>query len=338
MQTYCIPVEHVNDGDILAKDVKNTRGIILVPKDCTINSYLKNKLIEMGIQNVWVYSRKRERKFTDNDYLGLVFSFKEVFRELSAGKEIDYAKINELSEVLLSDTLEDSEVIRLLSQIRCTDEYTYSHSLNVAFYSMFIAKWLNLPAKHLKEVTQAGLLHDIGKAFVPLDILNKNGKLTAEEFDVIKKHTILGFQLINGHSKFSEEVKKGALLHHERTNGSGYPYGLNGEMINLCPKIVAVADVYDAMTQNRVYKNGVTPFEVFEMFQVDGVEIFDYEIVNVLLKNISAHLVGLNVLLKNGKQYEIVHICPQDITHPILFDGSEIITTSTSNTKIKKVF
>lgn len=337
MKAYCIPVIHSKDGDVLAEDVINPRGIILVPRNCTLNTYLKNKLIELGIENIKVYQRKNESKFSKEDYSNLVFSFKEVFRELAAGKEIDYQTIHEISEVIVSDSLEDSEVIRILNAMRSTDEYTYCHSLNVAFYSMFIAKWLNLPKKYLKEVALAGLLHDIGKASIPLELLNKKGKLTSEEFEVIKKHTLCGFESIKEQGRFSEEVREGVLFHHERLNGSGYPYGLNSERISLCPKIVAVADVYDAMTQNRVYKKGVNPFEAFKMFQSDGIDIFDFEIMDTFIKNLSVHLVGLNVLLDNGEEYEIVYIPPQDITKPILFNGSEVINTATTHTSIKKV-
>lgn len=338
MEMHSIPLEHANEGDILAEDVKNSRGIILVPKDCILNRYLKERLLRLGIQTIRVYPVEKETKLTVEEYSDLVYSFKEIYREILDGKELDYIKLNEICNVLTADNLQDNDVIRLLNNVKSLDEYTYTHSLNVAFYSVFIAKWLNSPAICLKEVAQAGLLHDIGKAFIPVDILNKKTRLSAEEFNVIRKHTVLGFESVHGLERLSEQVKEGVLLHHERINGSGYPYGLKGPMMNLCPKIVAVADVYDAMTQDRVYKKGVTPFEAFEMFLDEGVEMFDYDVLNIFLKNISVCFTGLNALLENDKQCEIVYLPPQDIVHPILFDGSEIINTATSNVKIKKVF
>lgn len=338
MEACYIPVSHAKVGDILAQDVKNTRGVTLVPKLCSLNDYLINRFCEMGITSIWVYFRDNESHFSEAHYSQLMFSFKEVFKELSAGREIDYNKLSEITEIMVSETLNDSEVIQLLNRVRDVDEYTYTHCLNVAFYSMFIAKWLKLPKQDLKEITQAGLLHDIGKASIPLDILNKKGKLTSEEFEIIKKHTLLGYKVIKDQPNISKDIKDGVLLHHERINGSGYPYGYTGERIPLSPKIVAVADVYDAMTQKRVYKNGATPFEVFEMFQIQGVEIFDFDIIHILLKNLPIHLVGLKAQMDNGKQYEIVYIPPQDITNPVLFDGREIITLSNSQSSIERIF
>lgn len=334
-------------GTILAEDVKTYHRITLVVKDSVLNQYILDRLVDYGLTHVWVYTSdalvpkeetNREKELIQTSYAEAAQVLKQVLRELSLGKKLNYTQITQLSKLVLGNITNRVNVIKYLNNIKDKDEYTYTHCVNVAFYAMLIAKWLNLSNGEIEEVIQVGLLHDIGKVFVPDEILNKQGKLSEEEFDVMKNHVLLGYYSIKELMDISPLIKEGVLSHHERSDGSGYPYGLRENEIHLFAKIIAIADVYDAMTQDRVYKKGVNPFEAFEMFQTLGMGIFDIEVLTVFLKNLAMNLTGLNVILENGERAEIVYVPPYEITKPVLRTGTTFIDMTQSKTKILSIF
>jgi HD-GYP domain-containing protein (c-di-GMP phosphodiesterase class II) len=134
----------------------------------------------------------------------------------------------------------------------------------------------------------------------------------------MKKHTVLGYELVDTIPQLSKAIKEAVLFHHERGDGSGYPYGFSGKYIDFYTKIVSVADVYDAMTQNRVYKKKATPFDAFQMFLTSGQQVFERQIVDIFLKNIAAFYVGVGVELSNGLNGEIAYVPPKDIVNPVV--------------------
>ena len=337
-------------GSILAEDVTTYQGITLVAKDCVVNQYILHRLADLGIEHVWIYtvdgsvpkqeiitqSKNKKERIREN-HAESVLVIKQVLRELSSGGKLNYPKITQLSKLVYGNINDSINVIETLNNIKEKDEYTYTHCVNVAFYAMLIAKWLNLAKEEIEEVIQAGLLHDIGKVLVPDEILNKRGKLSEKEFDIMKNHSLLGYFCIKHSAEISQSVKEAVLSHHERSDGSGYPYGLHDHEIHLFAKIIAIADVYDAMTQDRVYKKGVNPFAAFEMFQTLGMNMFDIRVLDVFLKNISLNFTGLNVILENGERAEIVYVPPYEITKPIILNGTTFIDITRSNTKISSI-
>ena len=266
-----------------------------------------------------------------------VLVVKQVLRELSSGGKLNYPKITQLSKLVYGNINDSVNVIKYLNNIKDKDEYTYTHCVNVAFYAMLIAKWLNLAKEEIEEVIQAGLLHDIGKVRIPDEILNKRGKLSDAELDIMKNHALQGYFCLENITEISQSIKDAVLSHHERSDGSGYPYGLRDNEIHLFAKIIAIADVYDAMTQDRVYKKGVNPFAAFEMFQTRGMGMFDIHVLKVFLKNISLNFTGFNVILENGERGEIVYVPPYEITKPVILNGTTFIDITQSNTKISSI-
>ena len=324
-------------GDILANDVTNDKAIIIVVKNTVVNQYIKDKFMELQIPYIWIYQPENNMNDIENEmkfkvkketYKDVILNLKWVLNDIIAGHKLDYEKLVSIFKALVGSINESNYIIKCLEDIKGTDEYTYTHCINVALYSMLIAKWLDLPEVIIHEVTQAGLLHDIGKLKIPIEILNKNGKLTPEEFEVIKKHPLHGYNHIKDISCISESVKRAVLLHHERIDCSGYPFGYSGSSISLLANIVSVADVYDAMTQNRVYKKKATPFDAFEMFLTIGTSMFETTVLNAFLKNIAAFYVGANVILNNGDTGEIVCMPPKNILSPIISVRSNYIDLS----------
>lgn len=333
MRKKIISIEHCEEGHVLALDVYNSSGVTLVGRNAPITNYIKNKLIELRIPDVCVYD-----KIDDNpndtlkeEYLENISLIKNVLNGLSKGKSIEYKKILDISASLFYGINIGYKTIRILDQVKCIDNYTYGHCINTAFYSMLIGKWLGFDEDAIKKVIQCGILHDIGKCRVPAEILNKRGILTKDEFEIIKKHTILGYSMLDDIRELDAEIRQAVLMHHERIDGSGYPFNVSEDCVNIFARIVAVADVFDAMTSDRVYKKRATPFEAFEMFMTVGIGMFDMSIVNVFLKNIVNYYIGFNVLLSNGKDGKIVFIPPNDILHPIIVSHDRYIDLSLEN-------
>ncbi len=333
-----IPVSKCSKGDILASDVFNESGVILLAEDTVLNEYIKDRLIDIGIISIRVYSPPESS--TDNkisymefrkSYKNTVLQTKTMLHELAAGKPLDYKKVSFISDQIYKNICENSNIIRCLSEVRDADEYTYTHCVNTAFYSMLIAKWLKLSDYEINKAIQSGLLHDIGKSKIPNEILCKTGALTKEEYEVIKQHTILGYQMVEDIDDIHIDIKSAILLHHERIDGSGYPFHASSHSMSLFSRIVAVADVFDAMTSDRVYKKRKTPFEAFEMFQVIGIGMFDSRILRALLNNLSAYLVGSNVKLSDSKIGEIVYVPLQNPACPIVKVSSGYLDISQEN-------
>ena len=154
----------------------------------------------------------------------------------------------------------------------------------------------------------AGLLHDVGKSQIPNEILNKKGQLTDAEFEIMKRHTVYGYEIIKNYKEISFDVKRAVIMHHEKEDGTGYPFKIKGNQKNLYSKILTVADIFDAMTSERVYKERQTPFTAFKELENVGFDTVDPKVMMVLFENMPSYYVGSKVKMKNGDIGEIVYV------------------------------
>ena len=337
MSKICITTSCCNNGDVLAEDIYNRVGVTLVHKNTVINEYIKYRLKSIGICCVWIYDhlelheeRLQDKRYTiiKNSYKSTIMMVKKILLELSSGRTIEYGEVDIIVNTIYDSINEKSAIIQTLAEIKYADVYTYTHCVNVALYSMLIAKWLNFSEVTVKKVIVAGLLHDIGKIKVPIEILNKKDKLSQKEFELIKRHSEYGYEMIKDRPEIDYNVSLGVRQHHERMDGSGYPDKLKGNDIGIYGRIVAVADVYDAMTQNRVYKKGVTPFDAFEMFMTSGMQYFDLNVLSVFIKYLPVYFTEARVLLNNNVKGKIVYIPPTDILNPVVQAKTNFIDLS----------
>ena len=176
--------------------------------------------------------------------------------------------------------------------------------------------WHDYNADDLETQTLGGLLHDIGKSKIPPEIINKPGRLTPEEYELVKKHSEYGYELLKNQN-VSVRIKKIALTHNERCDGSGYPIGLIGDDIDDFANIVAIADVYDAMTANRCYRDGLCPFEVIAIFEKEGLTQFNPKYILTFLDHIANTYINNEVLLSDGSSGKIVLI-NKKLTRPTI--------------------
>jgi putative nucleotidyltransferase with HDIG domain len=218
----------------------------------------------------------------------------------------------------------------MLNNMRTVDDSIYAHCLNVALISRMIGRWLRFDSKELNTLTLAGLLHDIGKAMIPEEILNKPGSLTDEEFELIKSHTRLGYDVLK-YQDIDLRIKNAALMHHERCDGSGYPSGLMDDEIEEFAMIIAIADVYDAMTAARSYRAPLCAFQVISNFERDGFQKYHTQYLLTFLKRIAATYQNNRVVLNDGRGCKIVMLNQNDLSRPIVqFDDKSCLDLSTN--------
>lgn len=211
----------------------------------------------------------------------------------------------------------------MLHNLRSSDDSVYSHSLNVAMISRILGKWLKWSSSDLDILVIAGLLHDIGKITIPPEILNKEGKLTDEEFEQIRSHPRAGYELIRD-LKIDSRIKKAALQHHERCDGSGYPMKADEIMLDDFAMVIAIADVYDAMTAARKYRAPLCPFQVIREFERDGYHKYKTEFLLTFLRRIATTYQNNRVILSDGQAAKIILLNQNTLSKPLvqLDDGS----------------
>ncbi len=222
------------------------------------------------------------------------------------------------------------ELLNMLSNMRNLEDPIYSHSLNVGLISRVIGKWLKWPLADVNLLTLAGLLHDIGKTQIPKNIIDKPEKLTAEEFAVMKTHTTLGKKILNDKG-FDPRILYAALQHHERCDGSGYPRGLEEDEIDDFASIVAIADVYDAMTSARAHRDPLCSFQVISEFEKEGLQKFNTKFILTFLEHIANTYNNSRVMLNDAKTGRVVYINKSNLSRPVVqLDEGEIINLADS--------
>lgn len=225
---------------------------------------------------------------------------------------------------LLSSDDKYINVFDMLHNMRQMDDATYVHCMNVGLICNIFAHWLRMSEEDIKTATLCGLLHDIGKLKIPSQILRKPARLTEWEFSIVKTHPKEGYNaLLN--APVNDHVKNAVLMHHERCDGSGYPLGLKSAQIDPFAKIVAIADVYDAMTSARVYRGPICPFQVIAAFEEQGYQKYDPEYILKFLENIVNTYMLHRVHLTNGEEGEIVYINPNKLSKPTVKVGSRYV-------------
>lgn len=313
------------DENIYRKD------LLVLSQGTTMNRRHIDMLEKMDFSSVSIQLKPREslgRADLKEQYKKTLEKFKNICYETSIGQVVIYDHVKDCLEPLMKDLEESPEMALKLWQIEAADSYTYEHSVKVCMMTILLAKWLKVGTDEVKELGKAALLHDIGKCNVPNEILNKPDTLTPEEFTVMKTHSTLGYVLLSTGKVLNDAVLKGILHHHERFDGKGYPAKLKGHQIPEYARIIAVVDVFDAMTSKRVYRDKMSPYHVVEIMYGGGGGSLDPEFTSVFLKHALEFFIGMEVMLNTGEIGKI-HRNNHDMPYrPVLLVKDRVIDLS----------
>jgi len=305
-----VPIEQLRVGMVIAKSIESNGEISPIPllaPGQILTERLINKLRSKNISGAYI-----DTAFSDDIMPGEIISsqvrqkalveIKKVFDDITKYNKVSIENTRSISEIareLVIEVLSHDEVLIDFIDLQNYDDYTYRHSLSVAVFSISIGRKLGYNVDILTDIATSALLHDIGKTEIPIELINKPGRLTEEEYGIIKKHPEIAYDRLLC-KKLPDAVLKGILSHHERYNGTGYPNGLSGDEIPMYARILAVSDVYDALTTIRPYRKAWFPNEALEYILGCGGIYFDPRIVNEFLKIVVPYPAGTLVQLSNG--------------------------------------
>lgn len=353
----------LKDDMVIDQSVVDRAGRVLISRCTILDSYHIMSLIKMGVPGVYIREGEEDEEQGQAEAKPVIAPSvqKEIEKHTVQDKakvklsESVKARVAEGIQYLYSDTgsegfttatrsitddlmkaISDNDAIAVdISTLKISDEYTFKHSVDVATMAMIVAKKHGLKQNEVYELGISGLLHDVGKSKIPNEILNKAGKLTDEEFMMMKQHTLFGYQILKEKDDLSNPIKLGVLQHHEKMNGRGYPMGVSADKINLFARIISVADIYDALVTERPYKKPFSPRDAVEMI-MSMTEELDINVMKSFMESVILYPVGTDVELSTGEHARVIENNSQYVLRPKViglktgktYDLSEIANAS----------
>ena len=334
-----VRTRQLQPGMKIDQAVVDKSGRNLVQRGSILDNYVIDSLLKMGVMMVYIQSgeetagdieksispqaRKQIERLHTDDRSKVELS-DSVKTRVAEGIQFIYSNTEskELADATnniasnLMNAINSTDAIAVdISALKTSDEYTFKHSVDVATMSMVLAKQQGLSQKQIYEIGVAGLLHDIGKTKVPLDILNKPARLTDEEFAVMKQHPVFGYRMIKDRDEFSNEICMAVLQHHEKMNSKGYPIGFPSDKITQYARILTIADIYDALVTERPYKSAFSQRDAVEMIMSMTGEL-DITAMKSFLESMILYPVDSIVELSNGEKAKVVKNNPHYILRP----------------------
>lgn len=337
---YFVGTRVLKVGMKIDQSIIDKTGRVLIARGTLLDDYLIEGLSRLGINGVYIREGKDDEpakgdevvtevaqkkidklQVTDRNKVNLSESVKKRVQE-----GISYLYSNTSAENLADTTnsiaadllkaIEDNDALAVdISMLKVSDEYTFKHSVDVATMAMVVAKKMGFSEAEVLDIGVAGLLHDIGKSKIPNEILNKPGRLTEEEFAIMKQHPLLGYNILKDNADIKDTIKFAVLQHHEKINGKGYPLGVEAGKITIFAKILAVVDIYDALVTERPYKAAFSQRDAVEMLMAMTYEL-DMDSLKGFLGSVILYPVGCIVELSNGEKAKVVENYPDYILRP----------------------
>lgn len=306
-----VPVSCLREGMTVGKNLYDRHGQLLIKWGTVLKDVYIIRIRDLGYQGVYIddeLSKDIEIKSAISEELQIkvVQAISDSFTNTSIyaqDKNNSYDHLNEtvnLVEEIIDEILDNDVSMINLIDLKSFDEYTYFHSVNVCILAVMVGVALGYDKHRLTRLGLGAILHDIGKVFIQKDILNKNGKLTDEEYKTIQDHPMLGYTYLKNMYSVLPTVYRCVLDHHERYDGKGYPYQLTGDNISEFGRVVCICDVYDALVSNRPYRKAILPSEAIEHIMGNSGAIFDPRLVELFIRKVAPYPVGTLVYLSNG--------------------------------------
>ncbi len=303
-----IAIEHVKTGMILGRKVIGNRGQLLLNYGAKIENFYIEKIKQLGYIGIYIEDDLSEG-IEINEVIGedlrnkSIDSIKAFCHKAEIGHgflQKDIANIAFLVNEMLDKILSEKNIMVNMMDLKIFDDYTFSHSVNVGVLSMSLGAFMNLKRESLYQLGLASVMHDLGKVFIPKDILNKASKLNDFEYVIMKTHSEKGHEHLQNSFKFPLEITTAVLDHHERYDGTGYPNQKKGNEISKLGEIIAVTDVFDALTSDRPYRKAMVPSDATEYIMAGCNTQFSEQSVKAFLNKIAPYPLGTLVKLSNG--------------------------------------
>ena len=317
--------------------VADRLGRVLVARGATLDEYIIEAMLKIGIMSVYIQeitddegdaqispaAQKNIERLRTDDRAKVSLSA-SVRARVAEGIQYVYNNTDDpalvqttanIADSLMSAIQENDAMAIDISALKTSDEYTFKHSVDVATISMIVAKKMGMSETEIREIGVTGLLHDVGKTKIPLEILNKPSRLDDAEFEIMRQHSVYSYRIIQNNTDLSDYVKLGVLQHHEKINGAGYPMAVPGNKITPYAKVLAVADIYDALVTERPYKSAFSQREAVEMIMSMTQEL-DLFAMESFLQSMILYPVDSIVELSNGEKAKVVKNSPYYILRP----------------------
>lgn len=321
----------LKENDKLAKPIYNENGVTLIQNGVPLTRKIINRLIELGISYVYIEDdRTNDIEVKDiiseqtriNSIKAIKKEFTSIAEEMRLKKRFNGDHLSKNFSKIILDILAEiknnKDALTVLSDVYLYDSYIFTHSLNVTVYTLGLALELNFSDKQMLEIGLGAILHDVGKMLTPLEILNKPGRLTEDEYEIMKKHTTDGYKLLKDLPNIPLLAAHCAYQHHERMNGSGYPRGIKDNDIHLYAQLIGICDVFDAVTSNRVYRRAMLPHEGLELLYAGAGTLYSKELICAFRNTVAIYPVGLEVALSDGRSGVVVKQNHELSTRPVI--------------------
>lgn len=303
-----VNVGSICQGMILGQDIWDANGFLLLRHGQKIYDTYINRMINMGVMGVYIEDRYTEDVVInpvvkDETRMNAVKNIRNFYMSSakhSTASDREMEEVMDALQQMVDEIFFCQNPIYDVREFKTEKDYSYYHSINMAIISMIMGTGLSLKKSELKQLGVCAAFCDIGLGTLDQELLERKGPMTPNEIDTVRKHPLIGFSMAQQLHSVHARVGQGILHHHERWNGTGYPEGLSGEDINLYSRLIAVADVYDALVSNRPYRPAVATQEAFEYIMANGGILFDPEIVKIFTRKIAAYPIGTVVRLSEG--------------------------------------
>ncbi|WP_141500368.1 HD-GYP domain-containing protein [Paenibacillus luteus] len=309
-----LPLSRCRPGMKLAKKIFSQEGLVLLGENIELTERLLFRLEQCGIQYVYITDPRTDdivspsliREETMKTALKEIrSSFREMMDRPKRKKGVTYPYIaqpfKQMMNMIIDDLSSHKDAMIMLMDMSSVDHYLYQHSLNVCVYTTLLGMSNGYSREELTTLGMGALLHDIGKTQISIDVLKKPGSLSKEEFDAIKQHAKIGYELLKDEPNLPLLVAHCAFQHHERIDGSGYPRGIKGDEIHDYAKWIGLVDSYDAMTTNRIYSSPMLPHHAIERLYAGTGTLYEQQMLQLFRDKVAIYPIGISVKLQTGE-------------------------------------
>ena len=331
-------------GNMIAEPVYSEQGNMLLKEGVVINEHVLDRLLVHEIDYVYIFDALMQgvesKSLIEEEKLQeAVRVVKHVFDDVLLNERMgvkaslskkDVALVQKVVEELLAELENAENILYTVVDLIGTDAYTYKHSVNVTVLAIIAARALGYEKGDIKNIAMGALLHDIGKVRVESELILKPEKLTFEERKRVEKHPEYGFELLQAIEGLPFSTKQIILLHHEKLDGSGYPYGLCGIEIPEYVRIVTVCDMYDAMTTDRVYRDKMPIYRALDILMAEAIYRIDPMVYSILLDNIAVYPIGTGIVLSDGRIGVVTNYRHKNPARPVV----RVLNTRLNSDKI----